>query len=231
MTVADGGPAGTHRAPRSEEGTVDDPSVHAERRREMVDAVRRQGVRDERVLAALAEVPRERFVPEELAAQAHELRPLPIGEGQTISEPSVVAIMTEALGLTGAERVLEIGTGSGYAAAVLGRCAHEVVTVEVHRSLADRAAAVLDGLGYDHVEVRVGDGVRGAPDRAPFDAISVTAMAQDELPPALVDQLAPDGVLVCPVGQDRSGQLVRLRHGRREELLPVGFVPLVGGAD
>jgi protein-L-isoaspartate(D-aspartate) O-methyltransferase len=139
-------------------------------------------------------------------------------------------MMAAALGLDDDDRVLEVGTGSGYAAAVLSRLAHEVVSVEYHDELACSARSTLAELGYDNVEVRVGDGSQGAADRAPFDAISVTAMAQDDLPQALVDQLAPGGVLVCPTGHGRSGQLVRLRDGRRESLGSVGFVPLITDA-
>jgi protein-L-isoaspartate(D-aspartate) O-methyltransferase len=194
----------------------------------MVERLRRGGIADERVLGAMATVPRERFLPTELAPEAYLDRALPIGAGQTISAPGIVALMAAALELAGAEDVLEVGTGAGYAAAVLSRCAHRVVTIERHRELADRARAVLADLGYDNVEVRLGDGTRGAPDRAPFDAVSVAAMA-DDLPGALVGQLAEHGRLVCPVGVDGVGELVRLRDGRRDRLGRVGFVPLVAG--
>lgn len=205
-------------------------SESAQRRKEMVDRIRDRGVRDPRVLAALAEVPRERFVDRRLAPRAYEMAPLPIEDAQTISEPSMVAIMVEALDLHGRERVLEVGTGSGYGAAVLSQCAGQVLTIEYHQALAHRARDVLAQLGYHNVEVRAGDGTRGAVDRAPFDAISVTAMAQRELPTALVEQLTQDGVLVCPVGQEQTGQLIRWHHGRSETLLPVAFVPLLGGS-
>ncbi len=196
-------------------------------RAEMVADLRLQGLRDPRVLAAMEHVPRERFVAADLVDAAYEARPLPIGAGQTISAPAIVALMTWALDLSGTERVLEVGTGSGYAAAVLSRCAGRVVTMEYHQDLARAAGHVLAGLGYDNVEVRHGDGRLGAPDQAPFDAISVAAMARDEVPPTLIDQLAPDGVLVCPVGRDRRGTLIRVRGGRTETLLPVTFVPLI----
>ncbi len=192
----------------------------------MVDQLRRRGIAEERVLSAMAVVPRERFVPVEQAEAAYEGRPLPIGAGQTISAPDIVAMMASALGLTGDERVLEVGGGSGYAAAVLSRMAREVVTIERHPDLAERARSVLSDLGYDNVEVRCADGTQGAPDRAPFEAITVAAMAR-EVPAALLDQLTPDGVLVCPVGGESYGELVRLQQGRRENLLPVRFVPLV----
>ncbi len=194
----------------------------------MVERLRRGGIADERVLGAMATVPRERFLPTELAPEAYLDRALPIGASQTISAPGIVALMAAALELAGTEDVLEVGTGAGYAAAVLSRCAHRVVTIERHRELADRARAVLADLGYDNVEVRLGDGTRGAPDRAPFDAVSVAAMA-DDLPGALVGQLAEHGRLVCPVGVDGVGELVRLRDGRRDRLGRVGFVPLVAG--
>lgn len=193
----------------------------------MVDDLRAQGVADPRVLAAMEQVPRERFVPAALAEAAYGPRPLPIGHGQTISAPPIVALMTAALELSGTERVLEIGTGAGYAAAVLSRCAAEVLTIEYHQDLARTAAQTLAELGYDNVEVRHGDGTRGAADRAPFDAISVTALAQHEVPPTLLDQLTPGGVLVCPVGDGAEGQLVRQQGGHTETLLPVRFVPLI----
>ena len=135
---------------------------------------------------------------------------------------------TAALELSGSERVLEVGTGSGYAAAVLSRCAREVVTIEYHQPLADTAREVLTELGYDNVEARCGNGGEGAADRSPFDAISVTAMAHQQMPPALLDQLAPDGVMVCPVSRvDGPGDLVRQRGEHIETLLPVAFVPLI----
>lgn len=193
----------------------------------MVAALRRQGITDEGVLSAMATVPRERFLPPGERGRAYTGRPVPIAEGQTMSEPWIVAAMAAALALTGTERVLEIGGGSGYAAAVLAHLAHEVVTVEVHAELARSAARVLDELGYRSVEVRHGDGTAGAPDRAPFDAISVAAMAQNRVPPALFAQLAEHGVLVAPVGQERRGELERHRRGTVERLGAVGFVPLV----
>ncbi len=199
------------------------PSVS---RNEMVQRLRGAGIGDGQVLEAMATVPRERFVSGEHAGEAYHERPLPIDAEQTISAPEIVAMMTAGLALTGRENVLEIGTGSGYAAAVLSRCAREVVTIERHRVLVDRARQVLAELGYDNVEVRHDDGSRGAPDRAPFEAISVTAMVED-VPTALTSQLTEDGTLVCPVGTGGVGELVRLRHGRRENLSPASFVPLV----
>lgn len=203
------------------------------RRWAMVEDLRAQGVGDDRVLTAMAMVPRERFLPVELAAEAYGPSPLPIGSGQPMSAPHIVAVMTAALELTGTERVLEVGTGSGYATAVLSRCARDVVSIEYHPELAYRASRVLAALGDRNVEVRCGDGSRGAPDRAPFDAISVTAMAPEELPPALVGQLAAGGRLVGPVGlgTDRDsaeGELLRRwSSGHVETLMPVRFVPLI----
>jgi len=189
--------------------------------------LRRRGIHDERVLSAMGEVPRERFVPEDQRRRAYRDGALRIGEGQTISQPWIVACMAQLLELRGEETVLEVGTGSGYAAAVLSRlCAH-VVTIERYESLATEAAAALAELGYANVEVRVGDGAQGAPDRAPFGGISVTATAQDELPRALVEQLAPGAALACPVARGRREYLVRFRDGEEETVAAVRFVPLV----
>jgi protein-L-isoaspartate(D-aspartate) O-methyltransferase len=202
--------------------------AHERRRRAMVADLRRRGIRDERVLAAMGAVPRHRFVPAHRVDEAYGRRPLPIACGQTISAPAMVAAMAVALELTGTERVLEVGAGSGYAAAVLAHLAREVVTIEYHPSLAAGARAALAATGHSDVEVRHGDGRLGAPDRAPFDAIAVAAMAEGEVPAALLEQLTDDGVLVCPVGHGRHGDLVRLhRDGREERLMPVSFVPLL----
>jgi protein-L-isoaspartate(D-aspartate) O-methyltransferase len=204
-----------------------------EQRERMVDQqIARRGISDPAVLAAFTEVPREAFVPESLADLAHADAPLPIAGGQTISQPYVVALTIDALGLRGGERVLEIGTGSGYAAAVLGRIAGEVYTVERLAALADTARDRLADLGYDNVHVLHADGTLGWPEHAPYDAIAVAA-GGPAVPQALVDQLAPGGRLVIPVGEDPSSQvLVRVtRVGdelRTEELTQVRFVPLVG---
>jgi protein-L-isoaspartate(D-aspartate) O-methyltransferase len=190
--------------------------------------LRRRGVSDERVLHAMEEVPRELFVPPEERSRAYRDGALRIGEGQTISQPWIVASMTALLELQPDDLALEVGTGSGYAAAVLSRCCREVVTIERHASLAEQAQEVLQELGYDNVEVRRGDGSRGAPDRAPFDGISVTATAEERPPAALVEQLAPDGRLVCPVRTAGGERLTRFRPGRPgEPVVPVRFVPLV----
>jgi protein-L-isoaspartate(D-aspartate) O-methyltransferase len=195
----------------------------------MVERLRASGIADPRVLAAMGEVPRERFVPAAPVVAAYGDHPLDIGLGQTISAPWIVAACTAALDLAPDARVLEIGTGSGYGAVVLARCCRHVLTVERHPSLAQRARDVLAALGVDNVEVRTGDGTEGAPDDAPFDGIVVTAMATAQPPPALLRQLTPDGTLVCPVGQDGDGVLVRYRAGRAESLANVRFVPLVAG--
>ena len=189
--------------------------------------LRRRGIHDERVLAAMAEVPRERFVPPDQHRRAYRDGALRIGEGQTISQPWIVACMCQLLELRGTETVLEVGTGSGYAAAVLSRTCAQVVTIERHGALATAARVHLRELGYDNVEVRVGDGARGAPDRAPFEGISVTATAQDEPPPALLEQLAPGAALVCPVARGRREHLIRFRDGHEEVVASVRFVPLV----
>ncbi len=198
----------------------------------MVEAqIRRRGIGDPRVLAALARVPRHEFVPENLRAMAYDDTPLPIGGGQTISQPYMVALMTEALGLQGGEKVLEVGTGSGYQAAVLAELGCHVISVERDPDLAEQAARRLERLGYD-VRVVVGDGTLGVPEEAPFQAILVTAGAP-RVPPSLEAQLHPEGgVLVIPVGDRGVQELLRLTRwgGRvlREGLGGCRFVPLVG---
>jgi protein-L-isoaspartate(D-aspartate) O-methyltransferase len=189
--------------------------------------LRRRGITDEAVLAAMETVPRELFVSEDQERQAYRDGALRIGEGQTISQPWIVACMAQLLELHGDERVLEVGTGSGYAAAVLSRLCREVVTIERHPSLADQARERLAALGYENVEVRAGNGSQGAPDKAPFGGISVTATALDEPPPSLLEQLAPGAAIICPV--DRGGRelLIRFRDGEEEAVAPVRFVPLV----
>ena len=202
-----------------------------------LEMVKRQivgrGVKDPRVLAAMREVPREAFVPEEIRERAYEDGPLPIGDGQTISQPYVVAWMVEALDLGEGDRVLEIGAGSGYAAAVLASLAHQVYTVERLPALADSARQRLAALGYDNVEVRCDDGTLGWEEHAPYDAILVSAGAP-EVPANLLDQLAEGGRLVIPVGEDRRVQRL-LRYVRKDgsdfehgELGRVQFVPLIG---
>jgi protein-L-isoaspartate(D-aspartate) O-methyltransferase len=190
--------------------------------------LRPRGIDDERVLAAMLAVPRERFLPADVRREAYADGALPIGEGQTMSQPWIVAFMAQLLGLQGDEKVLEVGTGSGYGAAVLSRlCAH-VVSVERHEPLAASAREVLADLGYNNVEVRVGDGTDGVRDRAPFDGISVTATADDRPPDALLEQLAEHAPLVIPIRKGGREHLMLIRDGQQEALVPVRFVPLVG---
>src|SRR5947208_6340442 len=208
-----------------------DPSTA--RRQMVAHQIVERGVRSEPVARAMREVPREAFMRAELREFAYSDSPLPIGEGQTISQPYIVAYMTDVLELEGGERVLEVGTGSGYAAAVLSRIADEVYTIERHPSLARSARAALERLGYDNVHVIEGDGTRGWPEAAPYDAIIVAA-GGIEVPPALRSQLAVGGRLLIPVGPTpREQQLVRVTRVsedefEQEDLLPVRFVPLIG---
>ncbi len=191
--------------------------------------LRRRGIHDERVLAAMAEVPRELFLPRDQRRRAYRDGAVRIGEGQTMSQPWIVACMAQLLELEGPEKVLEVGTGSGYGAAVLSRLCREVVTVERYESLAVKAEQTLRELGYDNVAVVVGDGSRGAPEHAPFGGISVTATARDAPPPALREQLEPGAALVCPVERDRRELLMVFRDGDEEAVTGVRFVPLVTG--
>jgi len=186
-------------------------------------------IADERVLSAMAQVPREEFVPDEHRRHAYRDGALRIGEGQTISQPWIVAKMAELLELGGGERVLEVGTGSGYAAAVLSLLAAEVVTVERHAALAESARERLARLGHANVDVRHGDGSQGVPDRAPFDAISVTATASGEPPRALRDQASPGAPMALPLRRGGREMLVRIRGTAVEAVTPVRFVPLVEG--
>jgi protein-L-isoaspartate(D-aspartate) O-methyltransferase len=208
-------------------------AAFAARRKAMVEGqIAARGVRDPLVLKAMSEVPRHLFVPAGVIDQAYEDHPLPIGEGQTISQPYIVAFMTECLALKGGEKVLEVGTGSGYQAAVLGRIAGGVFSVEINATLAREAAATLGRLGFANVHVRAGDGFFGWPEEAPFEAIIVTAAAP-ELPPALFAQLAEGGRLVIPLGDPRTYQsltVVTKRQGRPriERVLDVRFVPMTG---
>jgi protein-L-isoaspartate(D-aspartate) O-methyltransferase len=193
--------------------------------------LRRRGVQDERVLAAMARVPRELFLPEPVRDRAYEDAAVPIGAGQTMSQPYMVAKMCELLSLRGDERVLDVGTGSGYHAAVLAELAREVITIERVPELAERARAALAAAGYDNVEVRVGDGTLGVPERAPFDAVTVAAAAP-LLPESLYEQLRIGGRLVVPVGSRANQRLeliVRSPEGPAVvRSVPCRFVPLVG---
>lgn len=201
-------------------------------RTEMIEKqLRRRGVHESRVLAAMAEVRREEFVPKEFRQRAYEDAPLPIGAGQTISQPYIVAAMTVALRLTGNERVLEIGTGCGYQAAILSHVARIVFTIESRSELASSAAARLERLGYATVHVHCGDGTLGRPDLAPFDAILVAAAAP-AVPEPLRSQLAERGRLILPVGDAENQELIYIeRHGNFFEtrtLEACRFVPLIG---
>jgi protein-L-isoaspartate(D-aspartate) O-methyltransferase len=206
-------------------------SEEKERRRMVDDQLVGRGVKDERVLAAMRRVPRHEFLPEAIRGMAYADNALPIGEGQTMSQPYMVAIMTELLSLTGTERVLEIGTGSGYQAAILAELCSKVYTVERVKSLAEKARATLDRLEYKNVAIKVYDGTYGWKEMAPFDAIMVTAGAP-EIPAPLVEQLKDGGRMVIPVG-DRSGQtllkVVKTTEGPiTERSIPCVFVPLIG---
>jgi protein-L-isoaspartate(D-aspartate) O-methyltransferase len=193
------------------------------------EQLRARGIRDPRVLRVMGALPRELFVPEELRERAYEDNALPLSHGSTISQPYVVAAMTEALALTGLERVLDIGTGSGYQAALLAELAAEVCSIELEPELAASAATRLAGLGYRNVAVRQGDGREGWPERAPFDAL-LCAAASSDLPAAWLEQLAEGGRCVVPLGSGEAQQLQLLEkkrgRWRRTSLFPVRFVPL-----
>jgi protein-L-isoaspartate(D-aspartate) O-methyltransferase len=221
-------------------GRQPDAEQFASQRADMVERqLRRRGIGDERVLAAMAAIPRERFVPEPYARRTYADSALPIGHDQTISQPWIVAAICQAMELTGGEQVLEVGTGSGYSAAVLSLLAAEVLTIERVPELAERARVILADLGLTNVEVVIGDGSAGLPERAPFDAIAVHAAAPG--PPAtLVGQLGVGGRLVVPVASSRADMLTVFRRIaqtvdvatgeglEREVLGPCRFVPLIG---
>lgn len=207
----------------------------ADRKIRLLMELRREGITDAAVLGAIEKVPRERFVDPALRHQAYDNVPLPIKQGQTISQPYVVAFMTEQLRLKPRMKVLEIGTGSGYQAAVLAQICKRVYTIERHRTLYLDARKVLEELGLHNVVTLHGDGMKGWPAQAPFDRILVTAAAFGEVPQTLVDQLAPGGMMLIPVGDSTtSQQIVRVTKDEngevtRENILPVRFVPLVSG--
>ncbi len=201
-------------------------------REKMVETqIKARGIKDDRVLKAMLKVPRHLFVPPSLRDQAYGDFPLPIGEGQTISQPYIVALMTEALELKGKERVLEIGTGSGYQTAILAELAAWVYTIERYASLQNKAREILFELGYKNISFKIGDGTLGWPEAAPFDAIIVTAAAP-QIPPPLIEQLAEGGRIVIPVGDEFSQMLVKgVKKGgilHTKNLEPVRFVKLVG---
>jgi protein-L-isoaspartate(D-aspartate) O-methyltransferase len=221
-----------------EEKTIKQDDSKADRYEQQREAmVARQiedrGVKDARVLAAMRKVPRHLFVPGRERSYAYTDGPLSIGKGQTISQPYIVAFMTELMKLKGGEKVLEIGTGSGYQAAVLAEIVDRVYTIEIVPELAETAGAILDSLGYKNVEVRCGDGYKGWPEKAPFDAVIVTA-APDHIPEPLKEQLKVGGRLVIPVGSwfQELQVVIRTEKGyRTEKSLPVRFVPMTGEAE
>ncbi len=194
------------------------------------EQIERRGIKDPRVLDAMRRVPREAFVPEEARSQACHDGPLPLGDGQTISQPFIVAFMSEAARVGTGDKVLEIGTGSGYQAIILAALGAKVFSIEIRPQLAERARRTIEQTGYREVRVKVGDGWRGWPEEAPFDAILVTA-APDAVPDALLEQLRVGGRLVVPIGTGTQ-ELVRLTRtasgADRESLLPVRFVPMIG---
>lgn len=203
-----------------------------QRERFVKEVIQSSGVSDKRVLRAFLKVPREEFVPAAYREQAYQDRPLPIGEGQTISQPSLVALMTQLLNLKGNEKVLEIGTGSGYQAAILSQLARKVHTVERLPELSNTARTVCQKLGYKNIHFHVGDGSLGLPEEQPFDAIVVTAAAK-EIPKPLLDQLKLGGRLVVPAGETPVSQSLKVVTKTKkgidiEEIEPVVFVPLIG---
>jgi protein-L-isoaspartate(D-aspartate) O-methyltransferase len=213
---------------------LDDEEGARARREDMIkNQLEARGIKDRAVLEAIQKVPRHRFVPEWLRGHAYEDSPLPIGEGQTISQPYIVAWMSELIGPKKGMRVLEIGTGSGYQAAVLAECVDEVDTIEVVASLGRDAERRLRELGYRNIRTRIGDGYHGWPERAPFDAIILTAAPPEDVPRPLLEQLKVRGRLVAPVGRGDQ-QLVRITRTetgyQREVLAPVRFVPMTGKA-
>jgi protein-L-isoaspartate(D-aspartate) O-methyltransferase len=211
----------------------DEPPRQTERDAMVRNQLESRGIKDPAVVAAMRKVPRHRFIPESLQPRAYEDGPLPIGEGQTISQPYIVGWMTELIGPREGMRVLEVGTGSGYQAAVLAECVAEVDTIEVVPALGHTAERVLRDLGYRNIRTRIGDGYRGWPERAPFDAIILTAAPPRDVPRPLLEQLAVGGRLVAPVGRGPQ-LLVRITRTEtgfhREDLGAVSFVPMTGEA-
>jgi protein-L-isoaspartate(D-aspartate) O-methyltransferase len=202
-----------------------------EKRKNMVESqIKARGIKDERVIEAMLKVERHLFVPQNLRDSAYEDFPLPIGEGQTISQPYIVALMTEVLNLKPNDKVLEIGTGSGYQAAVLAEIAKEVYTIEILPKLAERAAELLKDLGYKNIKVKCGDGYLGWPEYAPFDCIIVTC-APDHIPQPLIEQLKEGGRMVIPVGERFYQELILIekKEGKIEKrsIIPVLFVPMI----
>jgi protein-L-isoaspartate(D-aspartate) O-methyltransferase len=212
---------------------VDQPAQRRQRSQMVQQQIRSRGVTSQPVLAAMEQVPRHLFVPDSERGQAYEDHPLPIGGGQTISQPYIVALMTALLDLPPRSKVLEIGTGSGYQAAVLSRVSGQVFSIEIVPELAARARETLSRLGYDNVQVRLGDGYRGWAEAAPFDGILLTA-APHAVPPPLIAQLKPGGRMVVPVGGFDQDLVVLTKNSdgtvKQEKVLPVRFVPMTGEA-
>ena len=212
----------------------DTPEYRQEREKMVLSQIRSRGISDNKVLKAMSEVLRHSFVPEELASQAYKDHPLPIGEGQTISQPYIVALMTESLELKGPERVLEIGTGSGYQAAILANIAKKVYTIEIREKLFSKANQTFGSLGFTDIKTRHADGYFGWPEAAPFDCIMITA-AIDHIPPPLLKQLKDGGRLILPLGNPFSYQSLSLvtKHGEDytvKQITGVLFVPMTGHA-
>ncbi len=232
----DDGQGPSQESASDEDDAPDEPASRAEERQRMVQQqIEARGVDDERVLSAMRAVPRHRYVPEQIRQRAYEDSPLPIGLNQTISQPYIVALMSQLLDTSPGDRVLEIGTGSGYQAAVLAELDTEVYTIEILCDLAERAERDLEATGYgDSIDVKCGDGYKGWPEHAPFDRIIVTA-APPEIPEALVEQLAIDGLMVVPVGD--QFQVLQVIHKIDEDTIDVTdienvrFVPMVPGQD
>ncbi|MBN1293067.1 MAG: protein-L-isoaspartate(D-aspartate) O-methyltransferase [Candidatus Latescibacteria bacterium] len=211
------------------------PNFTLQRQRMVEQQIKARGVHNTEVLDAMLKVPRHRFVPESYRARSYDDNPLPIGEGQTISQPYIVAFMTEALEVNKSDRILEIGTGSGYQAAVLAELAAEVYTIELITELGERAIQILNDLNYKNIHVKIGDGFKGWPEEAPFDAVIITA-APEEIPSVLVEQLKDGGRMIVPVGPVGGVQnliLGKKKAGRLEtrDVLPVRFVPMVRGKE
>jgi protein-L-isoaspartate(D-aspartate) O-methyltransferase len=201
------------------------------RRRMVEKQIIARGIEDERVVKAMLKVPRHEFIPAKYSHYSYHDSPLPIGYDQTISQPYIVALMTEEMNLSSADRVLEVGTGSGYQAAVLAEIAADVYTVEIVEPLGEAARVRLEGLGYDNIHVKIGDGYEGWEEHAPFDRIIVTC-APTEIPQPLVDQLKEGGIMVIPVGNAGFQYLYRVKkymgEAETEKVIPVSFVPLTG---
>jgi protein-L-isoaspartate(D-aspartate) O-methyltransferase len=221
----------SEQKPKSDLAPAPSEDQFTKQRLRMVERqIRARGIRDQAVLEALKKTPRHRFVPETYRHLSYEDHPLPIGQNQTISQPFIVAYMTEAAEISPQDKVLEIGTGSGYQAAILGEIAKEVYSIEIIPELAERARQTLGELGYKNIQVRAGNGYLGWPEHAPFDAIIVTA-APDEIPKALVEQLAVNGKMVIPVGVGDQEMVIitKTKDGVVEKrTMPVRFVPMTG---